>query len=271
MRKGIIILVLLTAFLQKARADWPVGKGRISLLPGYTYFYSASNYDRSWKRNPFPSNNYFATHIINMSLNHGLGRSLDLLINVPYIIQRGVNQDSIRGNSGFGDVSIGLAKHFSSDDQHRHFTAKAIFMIPMYQKDSVVSLGYSSRAYGLEVNYSFAAGKAAFAIVQAAYTHFFDNPEGPRQYTYTGTYGRKFNMFSLATISFMHQESVSSNTSFNPNLFANTSFTNGRLTLSYGRRITRTIMPMFQVSSVVYGRNAGGGIGLGLSLITRLP
>jgi hypothetical protein len=170
-----------------------------------------------------------------------------------------------------GDVSVGIAKHFSSSDQHRHFTAKAVFMMPMYQKDSVVSLGYSSRAYSLEVNYSFAAGKAAFAIAQAAYTHFFDNPEGPKQYTYTATYGRKFNMFSLATISFMHQESVSSNTSFNPNLFANTSFTNGRLTLSYGRRITRTIMPMFQVSSVIYGKNAGGGFGLGVSFITRLP
>ncbi len=272
MRKAAMILIAaLTVFLQKAKADWPIGKGRTTLLPGYTYFYSASNYNRSWKRAAFPNGNYFQTHVTNLSLNHGLGRSLDLLVNVPYIIQRGVNKDSVRGNSGFGDVSVGIAKHFSSSDQHRHFTAKALFMMPMYQKDSAVSLGYSSRAYSLEVNYSFAAGKAAFAIAQAAYTHFFDNPEGPKQYTYTATYGRKFNMFSLATISFMHQESVSSNTGFNPNLFANTSFTSGRLTLSYGRRITRTIMPMFQVSSVVYGKNAGGGFGLGVSFITRLP
>lgn len=267
----MILIAALTVFLQKAKADWPIGKGRTTLLPGYTYFYSASNYNRSWKRAAFPNGNYFQTHVTNLSLNHGLGRSLDLLVNVPYIIQRGVNKDSVRGNSGFGDVSVGIAKHFSSSDQHRHFTAKALFMMPMYQKDSAVSLGYSSRAYSLEVNYSFAAGKAAFAIAQAAYTHFFDNPEGPKQYTYTATYGRKFNMFSLATISFMHQESVSSNTGFNPNLFANTSFTSGRLTLSYGRRITRTIMPMFQVSSVVYGKNAGGGFGLGVSFITRLP
>lgn len=266
-----MILIVLLVFLQEARADWPIGKGRTTLLPGYTFFYSASNYNRSRKRTPFPSGNYFETHIANLSLNHGLGRSLDLLVNVPYVIQRSVNKDHIIGNSGLGDVSVGLAKHFSSSDQHRHFTAKALFMMPMYQKDSAVSLGYSSRAYSLEVNYSFAAGKAAFVIAQAAHTHYFDNPEGPKQYTYTATYGRKFNMFSLATISFMHQESVSSNTSFNPNLFANTSYTSGRVTLSYGRRITRTIMPMLNISSVVYGKNAGGGIGVGLSFITRLP
>lgn len=32
--KATMILIALTVFLQKAKADWPIGKGRTTLLPG---------------------------------------------------------------------------------------------------------------------------------------------------------------------------------------------------------------------------------------------
>ncbi len=271
MRKSICIILLFLFTATLLRADWPVGKRRTTLLPGYSFFYSDANYDRKWNRTKFPKGNSFVTHIYNFSLQHGIGRSTDIFMNIPYLAQRSLNKDSLRTAAGVGDLTIGIAQHFSSKDQHRHFTAKASFMIPMYQKDSITSLGYASRAFGLEVNYSFSASAKAFAIVQAAYTQFLDELEGPQQYTYTGTYGRKLNTFSMMTFSFMHQISYSADKSFNPNLSANKSFINGRFSLSYGRRITRTIMPMVSISTVLYGKNAGGGFGAGISLITRLP
>lgn len=271
MSKKIFFFILLIACSQQLFADWPVGKGRTSLMPGYSYFYSASSYDKQWKKNPFPAGNYFITQVVNLSIGHGIGRSVDLFVSLPFIMQKSVNQDIIIAGSGVGDLNIGISKHFSSPDQHRHVTLKASTMIPMYQKDSLISLGYGSRGVGLEANYSFSAGKSAFAIVQAQYASYLDNSEGPRQYTYTATYGRKLNMFSLVTFSFTHQDSYSINTVFNPNASVNTSFIVGRFSVSYGRRITRTIMPMLQLSTVIYGKNAGGGSGMGLTFITRLP
>lgn len=271
MSKKLIFFILLICCVQQVHADWPVGKGRTSLMPGYSYFYSASNYDKQWKKNAFPTGNYFVTQVVNMSLGHGLGRSVDLFVSLPFIMQKATNQNIIQKGSGVGDLSIGISKHFSSPDQHRHVTLKASTMIPMYQKDSTISLGYGSRGVGLEANYSFSTGKSGFAIVQAQYATYLDNDEGPKQYTYTATYGRKLNMFSLVTFSFTHQESYSINTVFNPNASANTSYVAGRFSVSYGRRITRTIMPMLQLSTVIYGKNAGGGSGIGISFITRLP
>ncbi len=271
MSKKTILFILLIAFAQQVFADWPVGKGRTSLMPGYSYFYSASNYNKQWKKNAFPTGNYFITQVANFSMGHGLGRSVDLFVSVPFIIQKAVNQNIVLRGSGVGDLSIGISKHFSSPDQHRHVTLKATTMIPLYQKDSAISLGYGSRGVGLEANYSFSAGSNGFAIVQAQYASYIDNAEGPQQYTYTATYGRKLNMFSLVTFSFTHQDSYSINTVFNPNASANTSYIVGRFSISYGRRITRTIMPMIQISSVIYGKNAGGGTGMSLTFITRLP
>lgn len=271
MSKPVLIISFFLLVSNSLWADWPVGKRRTTLLPGYNLFYSAANYDRKWKRTKFPKGNSFTTHVYNFSLQHGIGRTTDIFMNIPYIEQRSLNKDSLRTGSGVGDLTIGIAQHFSSKNQHRHFTAKATFLLPMYVKDSVTSLGYASRALGLELNYSFVAGVKGFAIVQAAYLHFLDEEQGPQQYTYTGTYGRKLNTFSILTFSFMHQISYSSDKSFTPNLAANKSFINGRFTVSYGRRITRTIMPMINLSTVMYGKNAGGGFGVGISFITRLP
>jgi hypothetical protein len=271
MRKIGFLLLLFFLYAETAKADWPIGKRRTVFLPGYTYFYSASNFDLQRKKNSFPQGNYFVTHVANASIQHGIGRSVDFFTNVPILNLRSINGDSIKTKTGAGDLSFGIAKHFSSKNQHKHFTVKAGVMLPLYQRDTIISLGYASRAIMLEVNYSFSLGKQSFGIVQAAYTHFFDNKDGPQQYNYTGTYGRKLSTFSIATVSFLHQISYSPNIEFNPNIRANTSFTAGRLTLSYGRRITRTIMPMLNFSTVLYGKNAGGGYGLGISFITRLP
>lgn len=252
-------------------ADWPVGKRRTVILPGYSFFYSASNFDRKWKLYKFPKGNSFVTHVNNISLQHGVGRTTDIFFSVPFISQRVLSRDSLSTLSGVGDITMGVAQHFSSEDQHRHFTAKASLVIPLYQKDTLASLGYGSRAFGLEINYSFSASSKSFAIIQAGYTHFFDQVEGPQQYTYTGTYGRKLTPFSMMTIGFMHQISYSQDKSFNPNLALNKSFITGRLTMSYGRRLTRSIMPMIHISTALYGKNAGSGFGGGISFITRLP
>lgn len=269
--RSVVLLLLFFLVIESAKADWPIGRRRTVVLPGYTYFYSASNFNQQRRKVTFPEGNYFVTHVVNASLQHGIGRSVDFFMNVPLLNLRSVNRDSIKTATGLGDLSFGFAKHFSSANQHRHLTVKAGVMLPLYQKDTIVSLGYASRAVTLEANYSFSLGKQSFGIIQGTYINFFDNKDGPQQYNYTGTYGRKLSTFAIATVSFLHQISYSPNVEFNPNIQANTSFTSGRLTLSYGRRITRTIMPMINFSTVLYGKNAGGGYGIGISFITRLP
>ncbi len=269
---GISLFVLL---FNTVKADSPTGKGRTIILTGHSFLYSVSGFDNSWKKIKFLENNSFFTQFSTISIIHGINRSTDILFNVPYIQQRFINQLQTSRISGIGDVSIGLSKHFTSFDFKRNLTIKGLFTIPMYRIDTSfinsLSLGYGSRAFTFEANYSMPAGKATYLLGQINYANYFDNLDGPQQFLYSVTYGKRVDFYNSFSITFSHQTSFSSNKKFDPSIVTNTNFTNGRLSLGFGKRITRTTIILLQGSTFVYGQNTVGGLGGSLSFIVRLP
>lgn len=267
---GISLFMLL---FNLVKADWPVGKGRTTIITSYIFLKATSNYNNSWKKVKFDENNSFLTQIATFSIMHGIDRTTDLVLNVPYINQKYVNQTGTLYGSGVGDISMGISKHFSSINNHRHFTLKGLFTIPMYSLDTnnTLGLGYGSRAFSIEANYSLSVGKAGYFSGQVNYANYFDNQDRPQQLTYTINYGRRINFFNSMSFSFSHQESNSPNKGFDPNIFTNTSYKSGRLSASYGRRITRTMLVLLQASTIIYGQNTVNGVSFGTSLIFRLP
>lgn len=269
--KKIIILLLIIIIVIPSRADWPVGKGRTSMILSYGFFYSSKYFDSTGKIAKFTPGDNFKSHTIGLTALHGITRRLDLTVGIPFIMQDLVNNGKRETNSGFGDVSIGLALHFPSELYKRHLTLKANIIIPAYENVNTPYLGFASKGFQGAINYSFTPAPQSFAILEGTYTRYVDYSDGPEQIGATATFGKQLNKYSMVTFSFNHQVSNSISTNFNQNVLVNKNFTSGRLTMAYGRRITRTITPFIQGFYTLYGTNMGIGFGGNLFFIIKLP
>ncbi|MBX9734209.1 MAG: hypothetical protein K2X37_09105 [Chitinophagaceae bacterium] len=269
--KKIIIVFLIIVMAIPSRADWPIGKGRTSMILSYGFFYSSKYFDSIGRVAKFTPGDNFKSYTIGLTALHGITRRLDLTVGVPFIMQDLISNGKRETNSGIGDVSIGLALHFPSELHKRHLTIKASMIIPAYENVNTPYLGFASKGFQGAINYSFTPAPQAFAVIEGTYTRYVDYADGPEQVGGTATFGKQLNKYSMITFSFNHQLSNSTNINFNQNVLVNKNFTSGRLTMAYGRRLTRTITPFIQGFYTLYGTNMGIGLGGNLFFIVKLP
>ncbi|MEN9599422.1 MAG: hypothetical protein RL596_1741 [Bacteroidota bacterium] len=269
--KRIIILLLAINCATPSRADWPVGKGRTSMILSYGFFYSSKYFDSTGKVAKFVPGDNFKSHTIGLTALHGITRRLDLTVGVPFIMQDLISSGKRETNAGIGDIAIGLSYHFPSELYKKHLTLKAGVIMPAYQNTNTPYLGFGSKGFQGAINYSFTPAPQSFAVIEGTYTRYIDFSDGPEQIGGSATFGKQLNKYSMVTFTFNHQTSNSTNTGFNQNVLINKNFTSGRLTMAYGHKITRTITPFIQAFYTLYGTNMGIGFGGNLFLIIKLP
>lgn len=269
--KKITILLFALGMALLAKADWPVGKGRTSLIMSYGFFYSSKYFDSVGKVAQFNPGDNFISHTIGVTALHGLGRRLDLVVGAPIVIQELQNGGIKESNAGVGDVSVGLSVHFPDQLHKRHLTLKGAFIAPAYQNNKTPYLGFGSKGFQAAINYSFTPSSKSFAVIEGAYTRYIDFVDGPEQLSATATFGKQLSKYSMVTFAFNHHISNSTNTQFNQNVLLNKNFTSGRLTIAFSRKLTRTITPFIQGFYTLYGTNMGIGFGGNLFFIIKFP
>jgi protein XagA len=268
--KWAFIFVLLQVSLY-CKADWPIGKGRSTLIASYNYYHTNKNFNRQGKIENFAQGDRFISHFSSLSFIHGISRRLDMNVSVPFIAQDLITSGIQQKSSDLGDIVLGLSYHFPSEEFKKHFTIKAAVIVPGYSNDKQPAIGYGSKGIQAAINYSFSPFKDAFSVIESSYTRFLDFEDGPDQYRQSATLGVALNKYSLVTFSFAHQISQSINTNFNPNPQATKNFNSGTLTATYGRKLTRTISPYIQGFYTLYGNNVGQGIGASFFVIIKIP
>lgn len=271
MAKKIIGLLIVLVISFTSKADWPIGKGRTTLVASYNYFFSSKFFNSNGKLISFTKGDSFKSHFFGLSLLHGLGRRLDLSANLPYIKQDFISGGIPLSNSGVGDISVGLSYHFPSDNFQKHFTIKANFIVPAYTNNKTPNIGYGSKGIQAGLNYSFSPVKGSFCVLEGTYAHYLETNDGPNQYRGAITFGKSLNKYSLVTFNFAHIDSKSSFIGFNPNPQATKNFYSGTLTATYGRKLSRTIIPYIQTFYTLYGSNVGLGMGASLFFIIKIP
>lgn len=267
-----LFIFCLFAMVSMARADWPVGKGRFVVLPGFNYFSTAGFFNKNGTRVPQGKDNSFSSYYFGVGITHGLARNLDIFTNVPYIQQNQVAFGTKTTRAGLGDVALGLAFHIPSESKRTHFTTRIAALIPTYTNTTTPFLGFGANGMQVVANYSFNPGNQQFTIFEVTHNRFFaEDGTGPNQFSGAITWGVNFNDYYMATANFTHMQSASADKTFSTNLPENKDFSYGKVTLGIGRKISRTVTPYLQGFYTVYGKNSGVGWGLGLSLITKMP
>ncbi len=252
-------------------ADWPIGKHRTNLIPTYTYFRSAKYYDSTGKIISFNKGDRFVSNTFNIYLAHGISRRLDLIINIPFTSVSSSFSGLTLRKSGIADCFAGFAYHFPFKDLKSFITTKALFILAPYQNASEPYLGYGSKGYQLAVNYSFNPVPHTFLVTEAVYTRYIDNPTGPVQIGYNITGGTTFLNYNYITLNISGLTSQSPDKSFYTILIAIKDFNYGKISLAYGRKISRIATPYIQGFYTFYGKNTGVGLGLSAFIIFKLP
>lgn len=266
------MVMLLSA--KSIRADFPVGKGRTVIIGAYNYYYSNKYFNDAGKIVNYTSGDSYQAHSIALNIAHGIGRNIDLLLSVPIAVINKKESGNKTDNYGLGDINLGFSFYVPSPDYKRYFTIKVNGIIPAYsnQDSTKPFIGYASKGASVALNYSFTPFTEGFVIVEAAYTRFFDEFEGPSQYRGSFSIGKTINQNTFLSFNFNHQISVTPNTrNFNTNLAVNKYFSGGTLSAGISKRITRTITPAVTVFYTLYGKNLGLGVGANFTLIMRLP
>jgi hypothetical protein len=267
----IFSFLLVLLFTQTAFADWPVKKKRVQFVPTYSFYYSKSYFDKKGVHTLLGSGNHYTSHYFSLYTMYGLTDRLDLLVNFPIANQRMKSNGVLSTKTGIADISVGLAYHFPSENLMRFFTLKGLLIIPGYSINTPPDLGYGSKGFQLGATYSMNPNKKTYIAAEANYTKYFDQATGPKQYIFSGTVGYNLNDFEQITFNFTHQLSISSDNSFSTNLATNKDFLLGKITLGYGKRITRTITPYFRFYFTPYGYNTGSAIDFSIYTVIKLP
>jgi hypothetical protein len=268
--KTFFVLIAFLGSFFLARADYPVGKGRVNLIISYNNLSTKKFFDKEGKLNSYAPGEKFVSHSYNVNLMYGITRNLDFFVSAPLVNQSLKAPLFSDQNQGIGDVYAGVSYHVPSADYKKYFSLKTHLIIPGYKNNNTPYLGYSLLGAQIGANYSFSPYKNGFCIVGAFYVRFFDS-DGPNQFRGTFILGKMLDQYTPLTLNFTHTSSWSGDVTFNPNPVLNKDFYSGNLSMTIGRRITRVITPSATVNYTVYGRNMGQGLGAGLMLAFRLP
>jgi hypothetical protein len=266
-----LLVIFILGCVNIVKADWPVGKRRFNLSPTYSFSSTPRYFDADGKVRASANGGSYVTHSVGIYGSTGLSRRLDFYFNVPASYVSSSDIYTKQTKIGVGDVIAGLAFHTPSEDLRSYFTVKAHVIVPMYSNIVSPYLGYGSKGVQFAANYSFLPRKGNFAIIEGTVTRYFDQVDGPTQYGAALSYGFQLPKFQSLTFTFNHMNSISSNKIFSSNLNSNKDFMVGRLSGSYGKRISRTVTPYVQASYPFYGRNVGQGISISVFFSVWLP
>lgn len=267
----LLLMTLLLCFTYQAKADWPVGKHRMILTPSYTYSQSTKffNADRQVENSPFGGK--FSSHTVGLYGVVGIGRKTDFVFNVPFATVTSQNILDKFTHAGVGDTYVGFSFHTPAKDLKKYFTVKVGAVIPMYSNTTEPYLGLGSKGFFIGSNYSFNVKKKTFAIIEGMFTRFFDQQDGPNKLNVNLIYGMELPKSNILIFTLNHENSYSADKTFTANLNANKDFMFGSAGVTYGKKISRTLMPTVKAFYTIYGRNAGQGVGISFGMAIKIP
>jgi hypothetical protein len=270
MKKTIFFLILI-CLTSMAKADWPVGKKRLMITPSFSYFYTSRVFDSTGRIKTSANGDQFISKTLGLYGLAGMSRRLDLIFNIPISNIIAKNIYVKESKTGIGDAMFGIAYHTPSNNLKSFFTMKALVILPVYSNVSAPYMGYGSKGARVAANYSFSPKKRSFAVIEGAYARYFDDKDGPNQYSLDLTYGKELSNGFLLSFSYNHLSSVSDNKSFSTNLNFNKDFMYGKISCAFGKKVSRTITPYIQTFYTLYGRNAGQGFGGSVFVALKIP
>ena len=279
MKKISIVLIFIIASTQLVWAGFPIGYGRYLIIPGYNY-YNAKGYWNSDRAYSAYKSGSFSSHYFGIYGGYGIGRRLDFLYSVPFVVQVDNNtsgDSKINTTAGLGDAKLGLSYFFNDFDNNNHVSLTGSVIIPLYQNSTNSALpiiGFQSLGAELKLGFAGTATggfKNPYYDIEFGVRQFFTDG-GPTQLFANVTGGVPISdTWKIAgTISGVNSVSSSAKSTSSAVFYNyNKSFDYIRIAANIGKTINDNVSIWGGIYTDIAGRSVGRGSGLSLSAVIK--
>jgi hypothetical protein len=275
MSRSITTLIFLLFIISNCFGGWPIGKNRTVFGVGYNHYSGKRIYNSNWHLSePGNSGDFFRSNYFSFSAEHGISRRLDLVGSISYLQQTANQNAVITKRNDMGDAMLGFAYSLENHDFTKYLTFQLSGIFPLYTNpDGNLPLGYAATGIDFSLNYnltpSFLENKG-YMMYQIAYRKYFTS-DGPEQLTGDASVTFIIRKFQQLVFNLQGVGSFSTNTSININPNEIKNYKTGKLTVTYGRKLTRSIMLYGSAFYTFIGKNTVQGMGLGANMIIKIP
>ena len=273
--KIFVALVLSISFLQTVKAGFPVGNGRWLLSPTYTRYFADGYWDNTGVFNNFTNKGRYESDYFGLYGGVGIGRDVDLVFNVPFVLQRYMENGQVQESlSTVGDVTVGLSYFLNHFDYYKHLSITGSLIFPAYPSIEQTYLLPGFNSSGGEIKMGLAGTntstlKDTYYDIEAGIRTYF-NAGGPTMFFANATLGVPFNEDWKLSGTFNLVSSNSSTGFLTPtNIFINRDFSYFRGNISLGRRINRNITWFASIFRDFSGRSIGQGQGFSTYMVFK--
>lgn len=259
-----------------SKAGFPLGKGGYMIVPTYFHYTAKGYWDQDRIYKPFDNvGDKFTSNYFGVFGGFGLGRDLDFMYNIPFVVQTSITNGAVTRNSGLGDATLGLKYFLTHFEGDRHLSVQGSFIVPLYQNlpTKLPFIGFQET--GFEGKLCYAGGKEimyrnAFYEIEGGFRQFF-GVSGPFQLFTNITGGIELNEYwkLSGNFAFINSKSTNAITNLPVNLFGNRDFSFTRLTANLGYILNPNTTVYGSLFTDIAGRNTGKGSGFGLFAVIK--
>lgn len=276
------LFICTLSFYNSAFAGFPIPKEYWMLSPMFSYYHASSYWNSSRNVVKYSNNGSFSSNYFGLYGGLGIDDDLNMIFNVPFIVQSYTNANYSIQNSSLGDASIGLSYFPHLNDPNKHLSLAGSLIIPLYQNtlalDTSITTGLTLpytgfQKLGMEAKVGFSGTnvnylKNTYYDVEVGFRTYMGG-QGPTQTFFNATFGVPVNeTFKIAgTLSGVNSGSngVTSTTTTG----ANKDFGYTRVALAGGIKIGEQSSLWANVFEDVSGRNIGLGNGFSLFAVFK--
>ncbi|RVU00532.1 hypothetical protein EOD41_11045 [Mucilaginibacter limnophilus] len=250
-------------------AGWPVGKRHYVISASYSLFAANKSWDSVGTLRG--DRGKFMAHSFSVSGIYGLGRNVDLSVNLPFSFLTSTSANGYSANtSGPGDLQVGLNFALKNFNYSNYISLYVGGILPLYKNTAVRSLGLGNSGATVKLMNTGGLGKKAYYDIQLGVNKYF-GLNAPVQGTGDFTLGFKLSRWDQLTFNVGGVYSYSEDKSFSLNTFSVRDFAYAKGAIGYGHSFSKRFTLFASGFYTFIGRNSGQGYGGALTCMMKLP
>jgi hypothetical protein len=257
-----LVAVMLLSTADTYAGGRPVGKKRLFVNIGLSYFFNNKFWDQNSQEQSYAFNGHNTSLSASLSAEYGFSRRVSLMASVPFVSNRQINDINSTTLNTIGDGNIGVRYYIANIAYRIYFSVQGNLIFPLYVNTATVTRGYGKLGSSIQ----FAAsgdfkmfGKPFFFETDLSSSQYFGG-DAPVQGQFTGSIG--FALAKKYSVSVSESSAISYSISkvFNPLSSAPAQdFASNEITAGISRSLGRSRSLSFSYTTFISGKNTAIG------------
>jgi hypothetical protein len=263
-----VVAILLLSSTAAHAGGRPVGKRRLFISLGASYFYNSKYSDQDRQVQTYANNGHNQSLSASASAEYGFSRRVSLMASVPFVSNTVKSDLASNTINTLGDGQVGVRYYIANISYRTYFSIQSNLIFPLYVNTDAVNRGYGKLGSSLTLAGSGdfkMFGKAFFFETDVSSSKYFGG-DAPFQGTFTASLGFAVSKYYSLSLSESSALSYSITKDLNPlSSSPAKDYSSNQITAGLSRGIGKSRSLSLSYTTFISGRNTaiGSSISLG--------